>query len=227
MELDGLTGRVYKITDWILVFVTVNIIWFIFNLPIVYLSISMLLIDEIEQYILLVTMILMLTPFVFFPSTTAMFGVIRKKILDDEVELKIVKSFWFYYKDNYKHSVIGGCIISFLWVILAVDYYFFAQNLSELFSYLFIALSLILFVFTLYFFAVTVHVYSGIVSGLRNAIFFTFGNPVISFGIGLISVLFIYVSFQISTFFIPFFLGSLIAYISFLGFVRVFKNIQP
>ncbi|KAB8127030.1 DUF624 domain-containing protein [Gracilibacillus oryzae] len=226
MELDGLTGKVYKITDWVMTVAIANLFWFLFNLPIVYFSIAMLLVDNSNEWIALLILIVFFAPFVFFPSTTAMFAIIRNRIMNIEENKNLFRSFISHYKANYVRSMLGGLILCASWVILAVDYYFFTEHVSQLFSYIFIIFAFFLLVCTLHFFSVTVHMHSGLLVALKNAILITLGNPLLTLGIGLLSGLIIYGSFHITTFLIPFFMGSIIAYASYLGFFKFFSKVQ-
>src|SRR5699024_7445505 len=115
-------------------------------------------------------------PFIFFPATTAMFGIIRKWILGHEINM--LSSFWKYYKENYVKSLLGGILIVLIWILLIVDYYFYlTTNLSEFFSYFFSILTLLLFVSTLHFFSLTVHMNITLLQIFKNAIYFTFRSP--------------------------------------------------
>ncbi|WP_163537548.1 DUF624 domain-containing protein [Gracilibacillus sp. YIM 98692] len=224
MEISGVSGKVYKITDWIMALATANFLWFVFNLPIVYLVFIMLLTERLLEWLALGAFVVILAPFVLFPATTAMFGVIKKRVIDEDI--KLIRTFFIHYKENYVRSMLGGLIICLVLVILAVDYYFFMENVSKLFAYFFFIIAFFLLVFTLHFFSVTVHMYTSLFGAMKNACLITLGNPLLTLGIGLFSGFIIYCSFQIMTFLIPFFMGSLIALASYFGFFKFFLKVQ-
>ncbi|WP_208585695.1 YesL family protein [Gracilibacillus suaedae] len=224
MELDGLAGKVYKVTDWLMMIVVTNLLWFLFNMPIAYLAFMLLVVDDQIEVLAFCVYILILVPLLFFPSTTAMFAVLRHRIMFVDDDTSILKLFVTNWKANYVRSMLGGSIFTFLWIILVVDYFFFVNYVNESFMYVFMLIVFFLIVITLHFFSVTVHVHTKLFQAIKNAIIICFVNPLLTLIIGIISLIVIYCSFQITTFLIPFFLGSLIAYIAFYGFYRFFTK---
>lgn len=225
MEYKGFSGVFYQIAVWIMRFTTTNLLWFLFNLPIAYLALNLLLVKNVDELISLVTIIIFLTPFVFFPATTAMFGIARKWVTNQDI--KLLSSFWKYYKENYIRSMTGGMILVLIWVMVFINYYLFLNsNLNSLFSWFFFGLAFLLTICTLHFFSITVHMKIRLFRSLRNSFFITVGNPLLSLQIGIMTGAIIYLSFNIITFLIPFFMGSLIAYLSFASFYKYFTRLQ-
>lgn len=220
--MDNLFVRINTIFEWIMKFAGTNLLWVLFNFPIVYLTMSLLFVENTSQAMMIMITIAVLAPFIFFPATIAMFGVVRKWVMKDDVSL--MRFYWKYYKENYKASMIGGLIISFLWVIIGFDYYYF-QTSIPLISYIFILLLICLFVFTVYFCANTVHTEAKLKQSMRNAFVLAIVNPIFSFGIAIINIAILYISIHYLTFLLPFFSGSLIAFISFLGYYKVFNQV--
>ncbi|GAB2539981.1 YesL family protein [Gracilibacillus alcaliphilus] len=215
MELEGLTGRVYKITDWFMLIVVTNVLWFLFNLPIAYLAFMLLVVDSTRDMIAFSIYIMVLLPVFFFPATTAMFAVLRNRIMFPNDDRGIFTYFLKSYKANYIRSFLGGVLFTVLWTVWIVDYFFFVNRISELFLYLFLFIGFLLIVMTIHFFSVTVHMHSKLLEAVKNAVIITIANPLLTLIIGIVTIVVIYISFQITTFFIPFFLGSFIAYIAF------------
>ncbi|SFL90804.1 Uncharacterized membrane protein YesL [Gracilibacillus orientalis] len=224
MELDGLAGKVYKVTDWLMTIVVTNLLWFIFNIPIAYLTFMLLVVDDMREIIAFSLYILILVPLLFFPATTAMFAVIRHKIMFSKNDVSIFKLFIKNWKVNFVRSMLGGSIFALLWVILVVDYFFFVNRINENFVYLFMLIGFFLVVMTLHFFSVTVHVHTKLLQAIKNAMIISLINPLLTLIIGVVSLAVIYCSFQVTTFLIPFFVGSLIVYVSFYGFYRFFTK---
>ncbi len=226
MELEGLTGKAHKVADWLMMIVITNLLWFLFNMPIAYLGFMLLLVDNLIEVIAFTIYILILAPLLFFPATTAMFAVLRYKIMFSEDDASIFKLFIKNWKANFVRSMLGGSIFTLLWVILVVDYFFFVNHVNENFMYLFMLIGFFLIVMTLHFFSVTVHVHSKLFQAMKNAMIISLVHPLLTLIIGIVSLIVIYCSFQVTTFLIPFFLGSLIAYIAFYGFYRFFTKIM-
>lgn len=219
MEYTGLIGGIYKVSLWISRFAAINILWLLFNLPIIYFVFTLLSVDSPNDLMTIGMTTVIIIPFIFFPATTAMFGIIRKWILGHEINM--LSSFWKYYKENYVKSLLGGILIVLIWILLIVDYYFYlTTNSSEFFSYFFSILTLLLFVSTLHFFSLTVHMNITLLQIFKNAIYFTFRSPLLTLQLVISTGIVIVLSFSMMTFLIPFFLGSLLAYFSFSSFLR-------
>ena len=215
----------YNILEWMMRFFVVNLLWIIFNIPVVYLLISLLLAENQSQFISLTIILVVISPFLLFPATAGMFGVIRKWIMNER-EIPVVQSFWKFYKENYVKSMFGGFIIEVLWIIFIVDCYYFITYVSEMFIYLFIIIFILLFMFTVYFISTIIHFEAKLLYSLKNAMLITVGRPILSLGLGIINALIIYVSVYQITFLIPTFMGTLITLVSFAGFYKVYVTLE-
>ncbi|WP_066195780.1 YesL family protein [Gracilibacillus timonensis] len=225
MELGGFIGVIYKISLWITRLTTVNLLWFFFNLPIWFFVYNLLLVETVSQLVLTGIIIFILSPLLLFPATTAMFAIVRKWVMGDEIN--ILSSFWRYYREEYKKSILGGFVFVFIWTLLAINCYFYLNtNENGLFLAFFILLTFILFVISLQFFSIIVHAQTTLFTALKNAMFFTLGNPILTIELSLISGLFIYISLKEFTFLIPFFTGAIISYFAFSGFYRKYKKLD-
>lgn len=220
--MNNVFGRIQPIFEWIVNLAVLNITWLVFILPLAYLSLLLVLVESTSQVIMLLITIVVLSPFLFFPATTAMFGVVRKWFMKEEI--KIVQSFWNFYKENYKRSLSGGLFLSFLWLVGIVDYLYIKSNVSFV-NYIVIFILAFLFLYTLYFFSDTVHTESKFKQSLKNVLIMTVANPIFSFGIVLISIFILYVSFTYLPFLIILFTGPSIAILGFYGYQKVFTTI--
>lgn len=219
---SGIMGALYVISRWIMRFSIINILWFMFSLPAIFILINMLLIDQLEELLYLVVPSIILVPVLLFPATTAMFATVRNWIIKDSDQL--FKTYWGFYKENYKRSLLGGIIIMGIWLIWLVDIYYFS-NISTILLYLFWFIGMILFIFTINFFSITVHYNLKLFTSLKNSLFVTIGSPILF--IVLISCigLILYISIYTFQFLLPFFTGSLIAYISFAVFYKKYLKL--
>ena len=220
--MNNVFGRIQPVFEWIINLATLNITWLVFILPIAYLSLLLVLVEHTSQVLMILITIVVLSPFLLFPATTAMFGVVRKWYMKEEI--KIVKSFWKFYKENYKRSLSGGLILSFLWLVGVVDYLYIISDVSFV-NYIVLFILAILFLYTLYFFSDTVHTDSKLRQSLKNVLIITVANPIFSFGIALICIFILYVSFTYLPFLIILFTGPFIAILGFYGYQKVFTTI--
>ena len=225
LDSNGSMGTLYNASEWIIRYLIVNLLWFIFNIPIVFLLINLLMVKNTNEIFAICIVIFAVMPFLFFPATIGMFAVVRKWFMNEE-DIPITRSFLKYYKENYIRSMTGGIIIGGMWLIFAVDYYYFTVQVSESFKYLFIFLFIFLLAFTLHFMSNTVHFESKLFKSLKNSLFITIGSPLLSLGLGIVSGLIVYVSFNYLTFIIPLFMGSLLTLLAFSIFYKVYLTIE-
>ena len=225
MDSNGSMGTLYNVSEWIIRYLVVNLLWFTFNIPIVFLLINLLMVKNTNEIIAISIVIFAVMPFLFFPATIGMFAVVRKWFMNER-DISVTRSFLKYYKENYIRSMTGGIIIVGMWLIFAVDYYYFTVKVSEAFKYLFIFLFIFLLAFTLHFMSTTVHFESKLFKSLKNSLFITIGSPLLSLCLGIVSGLIVYVSFNYLTFIIPLFMGSLLALFAFSIFYKVYLTIE-
>lgn len=225
MEMGGLMGGFYRISEWIMRFSATNLLWIIFNIPVIFFAFQILFVEDIGQLVAMLIPIAILAPFVLFPATAAMYSVTRKWVMGDG-DVPLMKTFWKGYKDNYKQSMFGGLVIVPLWVIFIFDYIFYAVEISSLLRYLFIVLGVILLAFTFNFFSMTVHFHMKFWSILKNTALISIGRPLISAGIVLLNGVILFISFNTFTWLLPFFTASLSAYFSFMGFYHIYNKAQ-
>ena len=215
-------GGLNRILEWVMRFFVTNLLWIGFNLPICFFVLTLFYSNDQAGVLMTLGILIILAPFVFFPATTAMFGVVRKWIMGEH-DVPIVKSYWTYYKENYLRSLCGGAILTFFWIVLAVDFFYFSQ-VNIIMTYLFLAGFFFLFLLTIFFFANTVHKEFTLFTSIKNSFSLSFVFPLTNILIVVISGIIIYVSFTLFTFLIPFFMGSLIAYVTFAGYYRKLVN---
>lgn len=210
--------------EWIMRFTVVNILWLLFNFPIVFLGFNMLILGDVEAIVMLLIPTIVLLPFVFFPATTAMFAMTRDWVFKDGGSGSLIKAYWQYYRENYKRSIVNGLAFTAIWVVWAVDVYFFYSSNYYMFI-LFLTMGIVLFVFTINSFSVTVHYEITFRESFKNAFFITVGSPVLFLAIAISSGIILYMSFNVFLFLLPFFTGSLIALLSFAAFYSRYLKI--
>jgi uncharacterized membrane protein YesL len=218
MGTGGLILKLYRFSEWITRIAGSNLLWLLFNIPIAYLTVNLFLVKTADQLLVNLFSIAFLAPFILFPSTTALFGVVRKWVLG-ETDAKLIRSFWKFYKENYVRSLLGGLIIIPIWIILVVDYFYFTNIDSPIF-YLFLLVGMFILVFTIHFFSNTVHFHLKFGATLKNSLILSIGRPAHTIGITLVTAIIVYISFNLFTFLIILGMGTLIAYGSFFIYYR-------
>lgn len=243
MEMKGLMGGFYRISEWIMRLSVINLLWIVCSIPFIlalFVEFSMLLQMKPEELVTAITpttsivaWLIMMLPlyvtaiFTLFPATAAMFTVTRKWITGEE-DVSLFKTFFRGYKENYKQSMIGGIFFVLLFSVLWVNFHFYREmtGMMQMLAYMFIAFFIILFVAFFHYFSIMVHFHMKTFQVFKNALLITIGRPIRTFIILLLNCAVIYLSFAQFTFLIPFFMGSIIAYLSFHQFYQIFRKTQ-
>jgi uncharacterized membrane protein YesL len=234
MEMRGMMGGLYRLSEWIMRLSVTNVLWLIaafpFWLVIGYAFIGAQTIDDpaalTDILKFFVVILAIIAPFTLFPATSAMFSVARKWVLGD-TDVPLFKTFFRSYKNNYKQAMIGGIFYAVLFAILIIDYQVYIREIEGLqfIAYLFVALMLILLISFLHFFSLLAHFHMKTLQLFKNALVLTIGRPVRSLMMVLGVVAITYISTKF-TFLLPFFFGSLIAVYTFYNFNLVIAKMM-
>ncbi|MGU3470557.1 YesL family protein [Paenibacillus sp. D51F] len=232
MEMRGIMGGFYRISEWIMRLAVTNILWIVCSLPFAFFVFTAFLSTGLEEnamsmFYWWLVMGLAAAPFTLFPATSAMFGVARKWVMGD-LDVPLFRTYFRHYKENYLQSMIGGIVYALLFGIMIVDFKYFQGNSSlQLVSYVFLGLILLLGISLFNFFSMVVHYHMKTFQLLKNAVLITIGRPLRSFSTAIVSGFIIYISFSTKlTWLIPFFMGSIIAYFAFWNFYLTYQKIQ-
>lgn len=123
MELKGFIGALYKLGDWVIRLVYVNILWVLF------IGVGGIVLG-------------------IMPSTTALFSVMRKW-MKGETDLPIFKTYWRSFKKDFKKANLLGLVLGVISLILYVDYRVILISPGATFQILALVLMVILFLFSL------------------------------------------------------------------------------
>lgn len=226
--MNGIMGGFYRLCEWIMRISVINVLWALCSFPIFLIALQLLLAENFEQISALLFAIGVISPFIFFPATAAMFSVARKWVLGD-TDVPLFKTFFVSYKKNYLQSMIGGIVYMVLAGLIVVNYRFYSglESQFSLISGFFIAFFIIMFISIINFFNLLVHLHMKSFQLVKNSIFLTVGRPLTTLMIIISSVAVIYISINYLNFFLFFVAaGSVIAYLSFMYFNRAFEKIQ-
>lgn len=167
-----------------------------------------------------------LVVFGVFPATAAMFTIIHKMIQQEE-EIKIFKTFWHYFKKDF--LILNSFALTFYAVayFLYFDFSFLKLNSGKLvFLYpplIFILISSAVTLF--FFFPVFVHFKLTFFQYFKQAFLIAITSPAELF-LMILSVISIYIAVTVLPGIIPLFTGSIFAYLSVLISFRAFDRIE-
>ncbi|KIL38577.1 membrane protein [Gordoniibacillus kamchatkensis] len=226
MEMKGLMGGFYRISEWIMRLSVTNLLWIVCSIPFFYLLLVGVIsgVEVFQQSLILMAIV---APFTLFPATAALFTVARKWVTG-EGDVPMFKTFFRGYKENYVQSMVGGILYAVIGVILFVNYRFYLTQAGslKLLSVLFITFAVILIASLFNFFSIIVHLHMKTLQIVKNALLITIGNPIASVSLVVCNGIIVWVSTAKFTFLIPFFMGSLMAAFSFWIFHRSFSRLQ-
>lgn len=227
MEFKGVMGGFYRISEWIMRLSVINVLWVICSIPVFLLLLMTLQSESVDQLMSTLVLIAAVSPFTLFPATTAMFAVVRKWLTGEE-DAPLLKTFFRGYKENYVQSMLGGLIYVLIGAILYTNLRFYGSQTSTIgvLKFLVLSLSVILSVSVFHFFSITVHLHMKLFQIIKNSILISIGNPIRSIFMLVANGIILYISFLKFTFLIPFFMGSLMAVVSFWNFNFIFAKIQ-
>ena len=202
MELTGWRGSLYHYMDWALKLPYLNILW-------------------------LVGIIIGIGFVGFFPSTVAMFSVLKKWIRDEE-EVKVFDHFKKEYKKEFLQANKYGYSWMILGIIIYVDLQFFRgipTIWALIISLFFFILAAIYIVALLYAFPVYVQFQLTLKQYFRNCLLIVLSNPLFS----VLMVLGFYFPYYLMTKvpgLLPFFGGSLISLVLMIVANRMFNILE-
>ncbi|MEQ6377895.1 YesL family protein [Bacillaceae bacterium S4-13-58] len=134
MQNGGFVGGLYRISEWIMRFAYLNLLWIFFTI------VGIIIIGVA-------------------PATTAMFNVVRKWIRNGS-DIPVFRTFWSAYRSEFIRANLFGLILFFLGYILYIDFIFITNLDGMLGLLLNVALLLVLMFYViviLYIFPVFVH----------------------------------------------------------------------
>ncbi|WP_066187158.1 MULTISPECIES: YesL family protein [Gracilibacillus] len=230
MEWTGISGRLYRVCDWLMRLLRVNLIWLTFNFPIVYLSLAMLYAKDMGELYWILFTIIALLPFTFFPATVAMFALVRRAVMH-RMHHQLLRHFWLFYRQNYGKALLGGLVITLVWGIWLINYQLLQTEIGSPLFYTYLVFTVFLLAFSSYFMADTVHVQLRVWASFRKALLMSLSFPhytISSIGISLVAL---YMLYQIHPLFLMLYGGIIPVLLCFLSyyliFIRAGKLLKP
>lgn len=148
----------YNIADWITKFFLLNVYWLFFTL--------------IGGIIL-----------GFFPSTLAMFSIVRQWIKGN-TDIKLFNTFLKYFRNDFIKGNLLGLFIMTIIIIIIFDFSYILKNINELPNWLiipFFSFNILFLLFLLYIFPTYVHFEIKLRQVIKNALLIMLISPVNSF----------------------------------------------
>jgi uncharacterized membrane protein YesL len=227
LEFRGIMGGFYRISEWIMRLSVINVLWIVCAFPVFLLGLLLLQTESVDQLISTLILIAIVSPFTLFPSTSAMFAVARKWLTGEE-DAPLFKTFFRGYKENFLQSMLGGILYALIAVVLYTNFKFYGNQAGAfgVLKFLVLTLTALIGVSFFHFFSIVTHLHMKFFQILKNAILISIGHPIRSLSMIICNGFIMYISFTTFTFLIPFFMGSLMAVVSFWHFNLIFGKLQ-
>ena len=236
MELKGFAGGFYRMSEWIMRLSAINLLWILCSLPVAFLVfLQLMAVVNMEApnlfalaFNLFGLAALLVAPFTFFPATSAMFSVARKWVTGD-ADVPLFRSFFRYFRENYKPALLGGFVFELLYAVFLVNFQFYSEQTNWLGSLnlVFLVFLALLAAAALNYFCYVAHFDLPFGKLLRNSVLITIAKLPNTLSILIVNGALLYLSFKPRLMFLAlFFTGSLVALFTFWSFHRMVTRIQ-
>lgn len=213
---------IYKISNWIMKLVAGNILWLLFSLPITVIIFASFFTNSVDVIISYTLPLILSIPVFLFPATAALFALARSWILKKE-EDGIIKSYFRYYKINYKNSILGGVIFTGLWCFWIIGFLYLI-NSSIILGAIYLAIGVFLYAATMTFFSVLVHYDLSFQDLLKNTSLIVLASPLLVVTILISNLLIYYLSIFLFQFMFVLVTASFIVFTCFYMFNRFYES---
>jgi uncharacterized membrane protein YesL len=187
--MEGFMRGFYSISEWIMKFAYVNILWIAFSM-------------------------LGFIAFGIFPATIAMFTVVRKWILKQS-DIPVLKTFWLTYKKEFVKGNLLGLVIILVGIFIYSNIRIVEATTVQALKLLYIPNVIVILIFLLtllYIFPVFVHFDVSLAEGIKNAFILMTVNPMATFCMGILTGFLCFIFIKLPGL-LPFFSGSFIAFL--------------
>jgi len=174
MKRAVLVDSIYSISNWILRFLYIHLLWMVFT-------------------------VLGLVVFGVFPATVSLFAVMRKWLLG-ETDLPIFPTFLSTYRQEFLKSNLLGLLLTFGGAVLYADLLALQHTSITFLQYLYFPVLFIALLYAcsiLHFFTMYVHYELKGLHLIKNALLFTLAMPLAGFKMagGLVLIIYLFITF--------------------------------
>lgn len=201
--MNNFANGIYQISIWVTRFAYLNILWIGFA-------------------------IVGIVLFGLFPSTVAMFGVVRQWMAGEK-DIEIFPVFWKIYRQEFKRSNICCYILVAIGYILTIEIKILRATEELVYivaSFGVVALFVIYFIMLIYFFPVFVHFNLKIKDYLKWPVIIGIIHPILTIFLVIVLMFLYYLIMQTIPSFVIFFGGSITAFILTWGASRTFSKYE-
>lgn len=223
LEMKGIAGVFYAMSEWIMRLSAINLMWFILSLP------FLILLFTVDMsagggLVFFGAAAWLFLSFLVFPATAAVFSVVRDWIVEQDFSASIRK-YLSHFKTDYKENAKTGTVFALLWLVWYYSYFLLHAQQNSLALFLLPA-GLALFVYTVNFLCINAHFRMGRAERAKNAFFVSAGRPLTGVYILVSSGILLWISVTQLIILLPLLTCSMIAFVSFAAFYRVTQKVH-
>ncbi|WP_423189016.1 DUF624 domain-containing protein [Alkalibacterium sp. f15] len=213
----------YELSVLILKFTLVNILWIIVELPVIIVLIQIGLTTEPSNLLVLLPLLSLFLPILFFPGTHALISSVRELILEDAPFNPL--TFFKDYKKGYKKSFLIGMIYTSL--LTMGGYVFFITYQSNLIlSIILIVLFFYLSIVVFYLFYLDAHFNMSIRWKVKQTTVLIIKHPLFALGNFMIFIALHYILYSVNFILFVLFGTTLTVYATYYLFIRKLNKIN-
>ncbi|MBU9674067.1 DUF624 domain-containing protein [Planococcus sp. CP5-4] len=223
MELKGITGVLYAMSEWIMRLSAVNLMWFVLSLPLFILLVAVDMSTPDGRVIFGVAAWVFASA-LFFPATATVFSVVRDWVVKNDYS-SAFKKFLYHFNADFVKNVKMGAAFATVWLIWYYSYFYFYAAKSSA-AFIFLMFGAALFIYTVNFLSIRAHYEMDSKECMKNAFFISAGRPLTGLYILLSSAALIWVSLFQLLWLLPFLTCSMLAFSAFSAFHRTIVKIS-
>lgn len=202
-----------------------NMIWLVFNFPLVYLLIDIAYRKTIEEMFGLLIVMVCLLPFLYFPATATLFAIIRRWVMKRSVK-NMFTTFWRFYKANYKRSFLSSFIFILLFFIWLMNVRVSFVSYHSLLFYIYVLIFFMIVSLMHYFYADMVHFKISVMTSLHKVIYMSVFYLPYTISAAAITCFIFIVLFMIHPILLFLFGGGMMAYVYFFTYYQIYLRAQ-
>lgn len=222
LELKGISGVFYTMSEWIMRFSGLNLLWFLMSLPFLLLFVTVEL-NTAAGLVFFGAAAGLTASLLFFPATAAVFSVVRDWVAEADYS-SVWKKFIFHLKADYRANAGSGAIFSVVWLAWYYGYfYFYAEKSAG--AIFFLLLGVALFIYTANFLSINAHYRMSSKAKMMNAFFLSAGRPFTGLLIALAGGILLWLSATQLLWLFPLLVCSMTAFLAFSAFYRTVQKV--
>lgn len=223
LEMKGITGVLYAMSEWIMRLSAINLMWFGLSLPFLILlfTVDMSAGGGLVFFGLAAWLFL---SFLVFPATAAVFSVVRGWIVEQDFS-SVMRKYVSHFKKDYKENAKTGTVFALVWLVWYYGYFLLHAQQNSL-ALLLLPAGLALYVYTVNFLCITAHFRMDSAERAKNAFFVSAGRPLTGLYILVSSGILLWISVTQLIILLPLLTCSMIAFVSFAAFYRVTQKVH-